>query len=115
MITPEKLKIRLNSTRFTIFSIDRLTGKAILTNSTHLVSSAEVAINEAQGRFATIAEILIKLRLSSIQEEICNKAKVTGWITKQNIHPSIVRNKFPINTRLIFFYGNRHGLTSGIC
>ncbi|VVT51978.1 uncharacterized protein SAPINGB_P003276 [Magnusiomyces paraingens] len=103
MITPEKLKIRLNSTRFTIFSIDRLTGKAILTNSTHLVSSAEVAINEAQGRFATIAEILIKLRLSSIQEEICNKAKVTGWITKQNIHPSIVRNKFPINTRLIFF------------
>lgn len=104
MISPEKLKIRLTGSRFTIFSIDKLTGKPILTNSTSLVSSVESAISEAQGRANTIADLLIKLRLASIQEDICNRARAAGWIAKPNIpiHSSVVRSKFPSDTRSIF-------------
>lgn len=103
-ISPEKLKIRLTGSRFTVFSIDRLTGKAILSNSTRLISSVEAAINESQGRINIIADLLIKLRLTSIQEEICHRANAAGWIAKSNLplHSSVVKSKFPPDTRIIF-------------
>lgn len=104
LISPEKIKIMLTGTKFTIFSVDRLTGKTFLTNPNKLIASFEAIINEVYGRTNAIAELLIKLRLSSIQDEICSKAKATGLIAKTNmpIHSSVVRTKFPPHTRIIF-------------
>lgn len=104
LVSPEKIKINLTESRYTIYSIDRLSGRAILTNSTKLIASAEAALNDNYDKPIQVAGLLIKLRHASVQEEIIAKAKCAGWIIKTNMPFSndVVRSRFPIDTRLLF-------------
>lgn len=105
LVSPEKLKIKLTDTRYTIYSIDRLTGCTILTNSTKLVGSVEAALNEnTTDRPAYVAELLIKLRYASLQDEITSRAKSCGWVIKTGLAFSseVVRTRFPPETKLVF-------------
>lgn len=104
LCTPEKLKIKLTGSPYTIYSIDRLTGRTILTNSTKLIASVEAALNEISDKPSYVAELLIRLRHESLQEEICARAKSSGWIVKTNMpFPSeLFRTRFPSDTKLAF-------------
>ncbi|KAF5096015.1 hypothetical protein D0Z00_002927 [Geotrichum galactomycetum] len=85
LVSPEKIKIHLTESRYTIYSIDRLSGRAILTNSTKLIASAEAALNDNYDKPIQVAGLLVKLRHASVQEEIIAKAKSAGWITTTNM------------------------------
>lgn len=104
LVSPEKIKIHLTESRYTIYSIDRLSGRAILTNSTKLIASAEAALNDNYDKPIQVAGLLVKLRHASVQEEIIAKAKSAGWITTTNMPFSndAVRSQFPPDTRLLF-------------
>lgn len=104
MCSPEKLKIKLTNSHYTIYSIDRLTGRAILTNSTKLIGSVEAALNEISDKPSYVAELLIKLRHASLQEEISARAKAVGWIVRSNMPFSgdAIRTRFSADTKTVF-------------
>lgn len=104
LCSPEKIKLKLTDSRFTIYSIDRLTGRAILKNSTKLIGSVEAALNDVSDKPQYVAELLIKLRHVSLQDEISARAKSAGWITKTNLPFSgdVIRSRFPHDTKLVF-------------
>lgn len=104
LVSPEKLKIKLTDSRYTIYSIDRLSGRAILTNSTKIIGSVEAALNELSYKPSYGADLLIKLRHVSLQDEISTRAKSAGWIVKTNMPFSgdVVRNRLPSDTKLVF-------------
>ncbi|KAA8897719.1 hypothetical protein TRICI_006682 [Trichomonascus ciferrii] len=103
-IATDKIRIQLTGSRHTIFSIDMLTGRAVLQNSTQIVLSAEQSLNELTDKANQSANLLFKLRHVSLQEEITSRAKATGWVANSNIAVSNddMRKYFPSDTRTVF-------------
>lgn len=103
-IASDKIRIQLTGSRHTVFSIDMLTGRAVLQNSTQIVLSAERSLNELTDKANQSANLLFKLRHVSLQEEITSRAKATGWVANNNIMVSNddMKKHFPPDTRTVF-------------
>lgn len=104
LVSPEKIKLFLTHSKFTIFSIDKLTGRTILTNSTKIISSFEAGLNDVSDKSQQVTEILLKLRYVSIQEEIMTKARSAGWIAKAGMSftAEVIKTKFAADTKQVF-------------
>ncbi|CAN6614013.1 hypothetical protein TRVA0_005S03466 [Trichomonascus vanleenenianus] len=104
LLAPNRLKIQLTNTRYTVFSIDPQTGRAVLQNSTQIVMAAERSLNELPDRVSQAAGVLYKLRHVSLQDEITTRAKATGWVYNSNvaIASDDVRTHFSADTKIVF-------------
>lgn len=85
LISQNRLRIQLTGTRYTILSIDPLSGRSVLSNSTQLLLAAERSLNDLQDLTGQGADILFKLRFISIQEEIITRAKAAGWVANSTV------------------------------
>ncbi|ODQ65180.1 MED14-domain-containing protein [Nadsonia fulvescens var. elongata DSM 6958] len=101
----KRLKIRLTSSRYTVFTVDQLTGRSVLENPNNLTISAERSLNELTEDHHGAAEVIFKLRLISLQDEIRARACATGWINNVSIHLSSddIRYHFGQSTKFILY------------
>lgn len=103
-VAPDKIRVQLTGTRHTVFSVDLLTGRAVLQNSTQIVLSAERSLNELSDKSGQAASLLFRLRQVSLQDEITNRAKATGWVANNTIiiPNDEMKKKFPPETKTVF-------------
>ena len=94
------LKIQLTPSRECKVLVEPVTGRYALQKPSERAAKMEYEMNS---RPAQAADLLLRLRGTTMQEEVEQRAKRTGWeiLKPLSIRPEELKQKFPSNTRYI--------------